>query len=418
MDSDTSIPQQYDTFAAIKIPEFKYLLLARFTFTMGLRMMTALIIWWIFHLTKDYLAIGLVEMAEFIPAFALALYAGHVIDTSEKKWMLQRGMLFYLLCASLLLVLSTPFVASRLPSHQIALCIYGLIFGTGVTRAFTGPVFNVMLASVVPKSALQNATTWNQGSYLSASVLGHATGGFLIYYIGITGTLGTICGFIALAFIFVSQLSKKPALNVRGEKRTWESVKEGLSFVFKTKELLGAISLDLFAVLFGGAVTMIPAYITDVLHADARLYGWLNGASDLGAILMVIWLTRFPPRKQQGRKLLYAVAGFGICIIVFGLSKLFILSYMALVISGMLDGFSVVIRGTITQLKTPDNMRGRVISVNSMFINSSNELGGFESGLTAKLMGLVTSVVFGGCMTLLVVVATWFKAPSLRKMEY
>jgi len=417
MDSDTSV-QQYDTFAAIKIPEFKYLLLARFTFTMGLRMMTALIIWWIFRLTKDYLAIGLVELAEFIPAFALALYAGHVIDISEKKWMLQRGMLFYLLCASLLLLLSTPLATNHLANHQVAICIYALIFGTGITRAFTGPVFNVMLASIVPKSALQNATTWNQGSYLSASVLGHATGGFLIYYIGITGTLTTICCFITVAFLLISQLSKKPALNARGEKRTWDSVKEGLSFVFKTKELLGAISLDLFAVLFGGAVTMIPAYITDVLHADARLYGWLNGASDLGAILMVIWLTRFPPRKQQGKKLLYAVAGFGICIIIFGLSKIFLLSYIVLVISGMLDGFSVVIRGTITQLKTPDNMRGRVISVNSMFINSSNELGGFESGLAARLIGLVTSVVFGGCMTLLVVVTTWFKAPSLRKMEY
>lgn len=410
--------QQYDTFAAIKIPEFKYLLFARFTFTMGLRMMTALIIWWIFNLTKDYLAIGLVELAEFIPAFALALYAGHVIDISEKKWMLQRGMLFYLLCASLLLVLSTPFGSRHLSNHQVAICIYALIFGTGITRAFTGPVFNVMLASIVPKSALQNATTWNQGSYLSASVIGHATGGFLIYYIGITGTLITICCFIAVAFLFITQITKKPPLNIRGEKRTWESVKEGLSFVFKTKELLGAISLDLFAVLFGGAVTMVPAYITQVLHADARLYGWLNGASDLGAILMVIWLTRFPPRRQQGKKLLYAVAGFGICIIVFGLSKIFWLSYLALIVSGMLDGFSVVIRGTITQLKTPDNMRGRVISVNSMFINSSNELGGFESGFAAKLLGLVTSVVFGGCMTLLVVVTTWFKAPSLRKMEY
>lgn len=410
--------QQYDTFAAIKIPEFKYLLFARFTFTMGLRMMTALIIWWIFNLTKDYLAIGLVELAEFIPAFALALYAGHVIDISEKKWMLQRGMLFYLLCASLLLVLSTPFGTSHLSNHQVAICIYALIFGTGITRAFTGPVFNVMLASIVPKSALQNATTWNQGSYLSASVIGHATGGFLIYYIGITGTLITICCFIAVAFLFITQLTKKPPLNIRGEKRTWESVKEGLSFVFKTKELLGAISLDLFAVLFGGAVTMVPAYITQVLHADARLYGWLNGASDLGAILMVIWLTRFPPRRQQGKKLLYAVAGFGICIIVFGLSKIFWLSYLALIVSGMLDGFSVVVRGTITQLKTPDNMRGRVISVNSMFINSSNELGGFESGFAAKLLGLVTSVVFGGCMTLLVVATTWFKAPSLRKMEY
>lgn len=418
MESDTGQVQQYDTFAAIKITEFKYLLLARFTFTMGLRMMTALVTWWIYKLTNDTLAIGLVDLAEFIPAFCLALYAGHVIDISEKKWMLQRGMLFYLLCALLLLALSTPYAEAKLPAHQITICIYGLVFGTGITRAFTGPVFNVMLASIVPKTALQNATTWNQGSYLSASVIGHATGGFLIYYIGISGTLITISSFIAAALLFISLISKKPALNQRGEKRTWESVKEGLSFVFKTKELLGAISLDLFAVLFGGAVAMVPAYITKILHADARAFGWLNGASDLGAILMVIWLTRFPPRKQQGRKLLYAVAGFGVCIIIFGLSKIFLLSYVALLVSGMLDGFSVVIRGTITQLKTPDNMRGRVISVNSMFINSSNELGGFESGLTAKLMGLVTSVVFGGCMTLGVVVTTWFKAPSLRKMEY
>jgi MFS family permease len=385
---------------------------------MGLRMMTTLVGWWIFELTNLPFAIGLVGLSEFLPAFTLALYAGHVIDISEKKWMLQRGMLLYCTCALLLLLLSTHFSAGHLTHHTMALCIYAIIFCTGVTRAFTGPVFNVILASIVPKKTLQNATTWNQGSYLSASVCGHAAGGFLIYYLGVTGTLATIAAFNIIAFGLISRLSKKEALNLRGEKRTLESVKEGLRFVFKTKELLSAISLDLFAVLFGGAVAMVPVYIRTILHSDARLLGWLNGASDLGAILMVIWLTMFPPRTKQGKKLLIAVAGFGICIIIFGVSKLFILSFLALMVSGMLDGFSVVIRGTITQLKTPDNMRGRVISVNSMFINSSNELGQFESGLTAKVLGVVPSVVFGGCMTLLVVITTWFKAPSLRKMEY
>ena len=204
----------------------------------------------------------------------------------------------------------------------------------------------------------------------------------------------------------------------KAQLRTWESVKEGLRFVFKTKELLGALSLDLFAVLFGGAVALIPIYARDILKVGSEGFGILNGASDFGSIFIVIILTLFPPKKNQGKILLFAVAGFGTCIIIFGISKLFILSFIALMISGMLDGVSVVIRGTITQLKTPDHMRGRVMSVNSMFINSSNELGQFESGIAAKLMGTIPSVIFGGSMTLLVVILTWFKAPTLRKMEY
>jgi predicted MFS family arabinose efflux permease len=200
--------------------------------------------------------------------------------------------------------------------------------------------------------------------------------------------------------------------------RTWESVKEGLRFVYKTKELLGALTLDLFAVLFGGAVALIPIYARDILKVGSEGFGILNGASDLGSIFIVIILTLFPPKKNQGKLLLLAVAGFGTCIIIFGISKIFLLSFAALMIAGMLDGISVVVRGTITQLKTPDHMRGRVMSVNSMFINSSNELGQFESGVAAKLMGTVTSVIFGGSMTLLVVIFTWLKAPTLRKMEY
>jgi MFS family permease len=275
-----------------------------------------------------------------------------------------------------------------------------------------------VLAQIVPKSTLQNATTWNQGAWLSASVSGHAAGGLLIAGLGNTGTLIIIVALILFAFVVLLQLKPKPALNERGEKRTWDSVKEGLRFVFRTKELLGAISLDLFAVLFGGAVAMVPVYARDILKVGPQGFGFLNGASDLGSIIIIIILTFFPIRKQQGRKLFFAVAGFGICIIVFGLSKIFFISFAALMLSGILDGISVVTRGTIMQLKTPDNMRGRVMSVNSMFINSSNELGQFESGVAAKLLGVVPSVVFGGCMTLLVVGITWFKAPSLRKMEY
>jgi len=233
-----------------------------------------------------------------------------------------------------------------------------------------------------------------------------------------TGTLTVVVLLVFAAFSVLFTLKPKPPVNERGEKKTWDSVKEGLAFVFRTKELLGALSLDLFAVLFGGAVAMVPVYARDILKVGAQGFGFLNGASDLGSICIVILLTLFPLKRKQGKRLMLAVGGFGICIIIFGLSKLFWLSFGILVISGMLDGISVVTRGTITQLKTPDHMRGRVMSVNSMFINSSNELGQFESGIMARLLGVVPSVVFGGCMTIIVVLTTWFKAPSLRKMEY
>jgi MFS family permease len=392
--------------------------MGRFIFIMGLRMMATLIGWWIYMLTNDPFAIGLVGLSEVVPALSLALYAGHVIDQSEKRKLLLKGVAFYFVAVIALIFISSGFTSRYLTSHHIALCIYFVIFCTGILRAFTGPVFSAMIAYIVPRSDLQNATTWSQGSWLSASVTGHATGGFLIAIAGITGTLITTAFLIAIAFTILFLLKPKPASNVKGAVRTWESVKEGIRFVYRTKELFSSLSLDLFAVLFGGAVALIPIYARDILKVGSEGFGILNGASDMGSILIVILLTIYPARKRQGKKLMLAVGGFGICIILFGISKIFFLSFAALMISGMLDGISVVIRGTITQLKTPDHMRGRVMSVNSMFVNSSNELGQFESGITAKLMGTVPSVVFGGSMTLLVVILSWFRSPALKKMEY
>jgi MFS family permease len=403
---------------ALRIPEFRSLIIGRFIFIMGLRMMSTLVGWWIYNLTNAPIAIGIVGLSEFIPAVSLALYAGHVIDISEKRKLMLTGVSLYGVAALLLLTLSSPVGESNLKPHTIALLIYLIIFGTGIIRSFTGPIFNVMLAQVVPKNILQNAITWNTGAFLTASITGHALGGFLIAGLGNTGTLMVVVILVFSALIVCSTLKRKRPLNERGEKKTWDSVKEGLAFVFRTKELLAAISLDLFAVLFGGAVALIPVYARDILKVGAEGFGLLNGASDMGSICVVILLTIFPLKRQQGRKLLIAVAGFGTCIIIFGLSKLFWLSFGVLLLSGIMDGISVVTRGTIMQLKTPDHMRGRVLSVNSMFINSSNELGQFESGIMARLLGVVPSVVFGGCMTWLVVVITWFKAPTLRKMEY
>jgi MFS family permease len=414
----TNITTKHDPFASVRIIEFRNLLMGRFLFIMGLRMMGTLVGWWIYQLTKDPFAIGLIGLSEVIPALSFALYAGHVIDISEKRKLLLKGMTFYLACAIVLLALSTVFTSQHLSNYQLSYCIYFIVFCTGIIRAFTGPVFHTLLAAIVPKPILSNATTWNQGTWLTASVCGHALAGFLIAGIGNTGTLIAIVALVSISFVYMTLLKSRPSLNVAGEKKTWKSITEGLNFVIKTKEVLGALSLDLFAVLFGGAVAMLPVFATDILHVGSQGFGMLNAATDMGAIISVILLTIFPLRKKQGAILMFAIAGFGSCIIIFALSKWFILSFAALLLSGILDGFSVVIRGTILQLKTPDNMRGRVMSVNSMFINSSNELGQFESGVAARLLGVIPSVIFGGCMTIMVVIVTAFKAPALRKMEY
>ena len=423
---EISTTPKISPFASLKVVEFRNLMLGRFLFIMGLRMMGTLVGWWIYELTNEPFAIGLIGLAEVIPAVSLALYAGHVIDISEKRKLLLRGVSLYWICAIILLGLSiyndksdnTNTFATH-SSLIIAICIYFVVFCTGIIRSFTGPSFGTIVGAIIPKDLLQNATTWSQGIWLTASILGHAIVGFIIAGFGHTGALITVVSLVSIGYFFIAKITAKPPhADLVANQKTLESVKEGLRYVFNTKELLGALSLDLFAVLFGGAVAMIPVYAVDILKVGPIGFGWLNAASDIGAILIIFIITLFPVNAGQGKKLLMAVGGFGLCIIVFALSKLFWLSFAALLMSGILDGFSMIVRGTIVQLKTPDHMRGRVMSVNSMFINSSNELGQFESGVAAKAMGVIPSVVFGGAMTILVVAVTWFKAPALKKMEY
>lgn len=407
-----------DPFIALRVTEFRNLMLGRFLFIMGLRMMGTLVGWWIYELTNDPFAIGLIGLAEVIPAVSLALYAGHKIDVSEKRKLLLTGVVLYWICALGLLFLSTSLGTNNFSTLQIAIGIYFIIFCTGIIRSFTGPSFGTLVGAIMPKELLQNATTWSQGIWLTASILGHSIVGFIIAGFGHTGSLLVVISLVGIGYFFIAKIKPQPPHANIIDQKTMESVKEGLRFVFRSKELLGALSLDLFAVLFGGAVAMIPVFAKDILKVGPIGFGWLNAGADIGAMLVILIITLFPARKNQGKKLLLAVGGFGVCIILFALSKMFWLSFAALVMSGVLDGFSMVVRGTIVQLKTPDHMRGRVMSVNSMFINSSNELGQFESGLAARALGVIPSVVFGGTMTILVVIATWFKAPSLRKMEY
>jgi MFS family permease len=405
-------------FEAINIREFRLYIVMRFFFIMALRMIGTVVGWKIYILTRNPLALGMIGLSEVIPAVSLALYAGHVIDKSDKRKMLLISICFYLICAVALLIIHLDIAEQYAGKKAIELSIYMVIFCTGIIRAFSGPTTNSLIAQLVPKTILPNAVSWSSGTWLIASVVGHATAGFLIAHAGYTITFSVIIGYIIVAIVCIALISPKPIVNLNKQQRIWESMKEGLRHVFKTKELLGALSLDLFAVLFGGAVALIPVFAADILKVGAEGFGWLNAAADIGAISSIALLTFFPLQKNQGRILLYAVAGFGICIILFGLSKFFWLSFAALMLSGILDGISVVVRSTILQLKTPDSMRGRVSSINSMFINSSNELGQFESGLAAKLVGVVPAVVLGGSMTLVVVIITWLKAPSLRKLQY
>ena len=419
MDEQPEISQVTDDpFAAIKVTEYRNLVMGRFFFIMSLRMMTTLVGWWIYELTNDPFAIGLIGLSEVIPALSLALYSGHIIDISEKRKLLLKSVFSYVCAAGVLLFLTTSYVHDHVAKKHFSWFIYAVIFTTGIMRSFAGPNFSSITAMVVPRQFLQNATTWSQGSWMAASVTGHALGGFLIAMLGNTGTMIIICSLLITSFFILMQLKPKPAIHKVKEGKTWDSVKQGLSFVFKTKELLGAFALDMFAVLFGGAVAMVPVYAKDILKVGPMGFGWLNAAADIGAIIIVIILTISPMKKAQGRKLFIAIGGFGACIVLFGLSKWFLLSFTALMIAGMLDGVSVVIRGTVMQLKTPDHLRGRVSSVSSMFINSSNELGQFESGLASRFFGVVPSVVFGGCMTMLIVAVSWFKFPSLRKFQY
>lgn len=381
-------------------------------------MIAVAMVWHVSVLTKNTLAVGILGLSEVIPAIAFALYAGHVVDISDKRKLLVKCIAFYGICLILLIIVTSSIAEINLKQQTIVWSIYTCIFLTGIIRSFAGPAFNAFIAQIISKEYLARAITISTAGWQTAAVVGPLLIGFLIAFAGVTYALIVVLFFVLFAIISMLFIKSKEVQFFIGEKKTWESVKEGISFVLNTKTILGALSLDLFAVFFGGATAMLSFYVTDILKVSPIWFGWLNAATSIGAIGVLLAISIKPITANQGKILLYAVAGFGICIITFGLSKNVWLSLTALLVSGIFDGISVVIRSTILQLYVPDEMRGRVSSVNSMFINSSNELGQFESGVAAKMMGTVPSVVFGGCMTLLVVAITWFKAPTLRKMEY
>jgi len=407
-----------DNFAALRFPEFRSYILSRFFFIIVLTMQATIISWKVYELTRDTFSIGMLGLVEFTPAFMLAFYSGYVIDKGDKRNLLLSSMIGNVILTSILCFITSNYAISEYPQTWILFIIFFVVFGIGVLRPFTGPTSFALVSQLVPKYDLANATMWNSASWQVGAVTGPALAGLMYGLAGITNTFYLMIGMMGIAITGLSLVTPKPVLYQKREESIVESVKQGLRFVWKSKEVLGAMSLDLFAVLFGGATALLPAFADKILHVGAQGLGVLRSAPAIGGVTVLALLAFRPLHRHQGKIMLASVAGFGICIIVFGLSQIFWLSFFALFASGMLDGISVIVRSTILQLKTPDAMKGRVASLNSIFVMSSNELGSFESGVTSKLMGNVAAVVFGGCMTIGVVIYNWFKSPSLRKLEY
>jgi MFS family permease len=407
----------HDPYAALRYKEFNTFLLLRFAMVFAWSMQFIVIEWQVYSLTKNPLSLGIIGLMEVIPAVAMALFAGHIVDQKEKKGLLFKCILGFSVISFGLFLLTWPPIVSGYSTKAILYGIYFMVFLGGIVRSFLGPTIFSLLSLIVPKKVYPNAATWSSSVWQIGSVLGPAVAGFSITLIGVHWSMCSVFLCSIFSLIALSQIATKPILNPKIGEPIMDSLKEGVKFVFQNKTILGALSLDMVAVLFGGAVALLPIFAQDILKVGPEGFGVLRAAPAVGSFLILIVSAYVPMNKNAGMKLLSAIFAFGVCIIVFGLSTIFWLSVLALFFSGVVDGISVVIRQTILQLKTPDHMRGRVSAVNSIFVGSSNELGAFESGLTAKLMGTVTSVVFGGSMTLLIVLGTGIFSPGFRKLD-
>ncbi|MFI1744646.1 MFS transporter [Thalassobellus sediminis] len=406
-----------DPYAALRIKEFNIFLLLRLFLVFGWSMQFIVIEWEVYSLTKNPWNLALIGACEFIPAFFMAPFAGHIVDQKEKRNLLAICIAAFSFISLGLFLLTTDGVVDNWSTNAILYSVYALVFFGGFLRAFFGPTIFSLIALIVPKKIYPNAATWSTSIWKTAAVLGALFGGFFIHWIGADYTLCLVFILVLISFALVFLIKKKPILNKKIGESVKESLKVGIRFVFQNKAILGALTLDMIAVLFGGTVAILVIFAQDILEVGSQGLGILNASISLGSIITMFVTTYIPISKNTGKKLLISIFIFGLSMIGFGLSKVFWVSVLMLFISGAVDGVSMIIRQTILQIKTPDDMRGRVSSVNSMFVGSSNELGAFESGLAAKLLGPVAAVVFGGTMTLITVLTIGAKNKTLRNLD-
>jgi MFS family permease len=408
-------PNKPDAYAVLKIKEFRLFLTARFVITVAVQMQSIIVGWQIYEMTKDPLSLGLIGLSEAIPFIVMAFFSGHIADTFNRRTIILSSLFVYFLCAVLLLLFTVHLNFILADFHILPIFI--VIAVTGFARAFIYPAQTAFMAQLVPRALYTNSSTWNSTTWHIAAVTGPAIGGLIYGFLGITWAYRLVVILVGLGFVLFLFIRSKAMPIKETQESIVQSIHSGVQFVFQNQILLGALSLDMFAVLFGGAVAMLPVFAAEVLFVGPQGLGFLRAAPAAGAVIMALYLAYHPPLKNTGTKLFISVAGFGMSMILFALSKNYYLSLGLLALSGMFDNISVIVRHTILQLYTPDHMRGRVASVNSVFIGSSNEIGSFESGLAAKLMGLIPSVIFGGGMTLLITGITARLSPQLRKMN-
>jgi MFS family permease len=397
-----------DPYAALRFRDYRLFALGNWASIMGQQMLSVAIGWELYERTHSALSLGLVGLVQVLPVIFLALPAGHMADQFDRRTivMITQGVLA--LCSVGLAMISYQ--------HGLVILIYLCLFAIGIARAFNNPARAALLPQIVPKEVFSNAVTWNSSGFQLAAMLGPALAGLLIALQKSATSVYAFCAFCALVFFGCLFFVRGRQQERSAEPVNFKSLVAGFRFVWQTKIILAALTLDLFAVLLGGATTLLPIFAKDILQVGPDGLGWLRAAPAIGAFMMALAITHLPTMNQAGKTLLWAVGGFGAATIVFGLSHSFWLSLFMLVCIGALDSISVVVRQTLVQLRTPDEMRGRVSAVNGMFISSSNELGGFESGLAASLFGPVLAVVGGGIGTIAVVVTVALIWPEIRKL--
>jgi len=399
-------------YASLKIPDFRKLLLSHGTLTLAREAQIVVVGWQMFELTRDPLTLGLIGLAEALPFIAIALYAGHVADRAERRTLAVAGTFALVLSAIALLLLTT--IPGVIHAQRIW-PVYVVVALSATARSFMRPAVFALSAAIVPRELYPNSVAWRTSSWHLAAVAGPAAGGMLYGFSGPTLAYAVVVVVMAFSLAAIASVSHRAKPTPRDEP-LGESLRSGIRFVWREPVLLAAMTLDLFAVLFGGAVALLPAF-AKLLDAGPEGLGMLRAAPAAGSILIGMWIAHRPPMKRAGSALLACVAAFGVCMIGFALSRELWLSFALLFASGVFDNVSVVIRSTLLQTRTPEELLGRVSAVNQIFIGSSNEIGAFESGLAARLLGVVPSVIFGGCMTLLVVAVTAWRAPALRKLR-
>lgn len=402
-----------------KNKEFVSFIFLRFSLIFALFIQSTSVAFEIFRLTQKEIYLGLIGLFEFAPLLFTAFYAGQLVDKLDKRKVIQRCMGAYMITSFILLLVNFPHVRQHVGISVYLVVCYLSFFILGLTRSFSGPAVFSLLALVVRKENYQKAIPLSSSAFMIGSVLGPLAGGVILAAFGIEAALGTALTLMCISLFMVFRISPKPVTEVPDPEETpMQRIKEGFKFILATPIILAVLSLDMFAVFFGGAESLLPAVTEKVLNAGSLEFGWLRSAHGIGSLVMMFFLSSLPLLKSKvGPKLLTSVALFGVCIICFGLSKNVYLSFFILMLGGAFDAVSMVIRQSILQYKTPENLKGRVSSVNSIFVSSSNELGAFESGLAASLMGLVPAIIFGGTMTILTVIVIGLSIKAIRKVE-